>query len=173
MTGIWIPTPARDEDDERVKDVFAHYGLAMYKVAILEVNLVQAFAVSNIRDAKETQTLIRDPWVTGYKTRLVDLIAFVGEQPDSNAELITELEKCRSRRNALAHSYWRDHDVEFCSRAGQERMTAALQEDVELFTAATKHLEDSVLTPLHRKLGYTPEMFDAEFRRLYREATGE
>jgi len=52
-------------------------------------------------------------------------------------------------------------------------MIEALQADEELFQRSRKRLNEVVTAPLHQRLGFTPEMFDAEFKRIYRKVTEE
>ena len=66
-----------DPEGEHIKTTFARYAAAMYCAALLEEDLVQAFAVSKIVEAKDAETLIRDPWNQGYKRKLHELITHV------------------------------------------------------------------------------------------------
>ncbi|MEU3718576.1 hypothetical protein [Streptomyces californicus] len=170
MTSLWIPgSDSVDDADERVKTVFAKYGLAMYQAALLEVELVHAFALHKIIDAKGAAKLIADPWHTGYKKKLVELISHVEGQASSDPGLVDDLTECRKRRNCLAHSYWRDHDLQFASPSGQIELIRNLDADVEFIQAVRARLNAVVHEPAHRELGFTQDMFDAEFRRLYGE----
>ncbi|MGW6714407.1 hypothetical protein ACWF9X_15965 [Streptomyces globisporus] len=53
-------------------------------------------------------------------------------------------------------------------------MIRGLEADIEFFQTVRDRLNEVVVAdPVHQQLGFTPEQFDAEFRRLYREADGE
>ncbi|MGQ4484316.1 hypothetical protein ACN6LM_002644 [Streptomyces sp. SAS_281] len=174
MTSLWVPgSDSVDDADERVKTVFATYGLAMYQAALLEVELVHAFALHKIIDAKSAAKLIADPWHSGYKKKLFELIRHVEGQSPSDPDLVEDLTECRKRRNWLAHSYWREHDLHFVSPSGQTEMIRNLDADVEFIQGVRARLSTVVHEPAHQDLGFTQGMFDAEFRRLYSEAGGE
>ncbi|MER7784331.1 hypothetical protein ACWD44_06970 [Streptomyces albidoflavus] len=173
MTSLWVPESANDEANERAKTVYATYGVAMYLAACLEADLVHAFALHKILDAKESAELIADPWHAGYKKNLVKLISHVEDRSPTDPKLVDDLTECRKRRNLLAHSYWRDHDEDLCSKAGELKMIRGLEADIEFFQAVRDRLNEVVADPAHQQLGFTPEQFDAEFRRLYRKANGE
>ncbi|MFE4373920.1 hypothetical protein ACFRMN_37960 [Streptomyces sp. NPDC056835] len=52
-------------------------------------------------------------------------------------------------------------------------MIRNLDADVEVIQGVRARLSAVVHEPAHQELGFTEDMFDAEFRRLYGEAGGE
>jgi hypothetical protein len=174
MSDIWVPTLqviGGDDEGEHVKTTFAYYGAAMYRAGVLEHVLVNALAATKIIEAREqAEVLMRDPWVQGFKKTLEKLIAHIGQQSAADQQLIDDLTECRTRRNYLAHAFWRDHAEEFCSYAGREAMITKLESHGALFEKTDKRLAEVVLDPLRDQLDIPKDTFDATFDRMYREA---
>jgi hypothetical protein len=113
-------------------------------------------------------------WVQGFKKgfhkTLTQLLFRLDQQTASDQQLIDDLDEARKRRNYLAHAFWRDHGAAIVSRVGREGVIRKLEADEAFFREVRERLS-AVSDRYHEQLGFTQDMFDEEFRQLYREAT--
>jgi hypothetical protein len=115
-------------ENERIRDVFAHYGLAMYLAQNLERGLSMVLALSG-----ETSHITAWDYdarlAENYQSTFGELVSkFLALPLAASSGLIQRLEQARDHRNDLAHQYFWDHAIEFASPEGQEAMLTRLRQ---------------------------------------------
>jgi len=168
------------DKSEHCKEVYAHFGLAMYHAQCVEQSIVGLITFFHFFPENLSKATSQEEWERSYDSfdgtisaktmgqlvrSLVDLGAVDGS---IEAKLRTALAK----RNWLAHRFFVDHALDFVSVAGRAHMIVELQECWELFS----EIED-VLIPitysLCEKYGLTQERLKATEREMYERANGD
>ena len=134
-------------EDEEVKEVYAHYGLAMYLAQCVEKGLALVLACrdgsQNIHRYAFDERLDEKLGVTyGTLARRYTEIA-----PSQEKNLADRLLESVEPRNWLAHRYFGDRAVEFDLHAGRRKMIGEFQRLIDTF----EELDDEV-TRLTQKL---------------------
>jgi hypothetical protein len=131
-----------DPESEQIREVYAYYGLAMYQAQCLErelsILLASQYGAENI-----------DRWI--YQERLGEnfdstfgILAnkFIEFSKGRDLTLASEIKSAVRARNLLAHHYFWEHAVEFCSTEGRRRMLAELQSLIDRFEILDKQVSD-------------------------------
>jgi hypothetical protein len=115
-------------DDELVKEVFAHYGLAAYLAHVLERSLVNALStVYGPGPTRLTPTELERRFEDLSKKGLGALGGVLSEAGLSGP-VVARVQAALQDRNRLAHQFFWDHAADFISVEGCERMLADLEE---------------------------------------------
>lgn len=162
-----------EEDDdhdanEQTKDVYAHFGLAMYFAQVLEYAVVNSMVIGRMRDRDTISRADIDAFREAQFERtlgqiLRELRRHIDVPPDVEPTLRTALK----RRNWLAHHYFRERSVEFMSADGRATMLAELQEATALFRAADESL-DQLTRGIREKYGIDDAAIEREMNELIR-----
>ncbi|WP_312954222.1 hypothetical protein [Atlantibacter hermannii] len=162
---------------EHCKEVYAYFGLAMYRAQCVEQSIVQLLIFFDFFIKNVPAFSTRDKWEEGFdrfdkelseKTmgQLLNLIRKL-EILDKDIEVI--LSTALKKRNWLAHSFFVEHALDFISENGRNNMIKELDNSIVLFNA----IED-ILNPISHnaalKYGLTDEVLD-EVEREMREST--
>lgn len=154
-----MPHEPTTEHDRLTRDVYAHYGLALYLAQCLEHQLVNALIYgkhlpSVVGYAKAKGPLTRadfdhrfdlftdaqfDETMGGLITRLRET-----RKLPNNFD-IKDLISARDMRNLLAHRYFRERADDFISIVGMQSMLAELQEAQKLFDRVDTAVTDACL----------------------------
>jgi hypothetical protein len=165
-----------NDEGEHVKEVFAHFGLALYQAQVLEHGIVNALVILDLIPSKRHLVRSRKEWeqtVDGFMDRnfentmgrmLGALREVAGEQP----ELDRLLREALRRRNWLSHRYFRERAVEFTNEKGREGMIAEIDECRLSFEAADKYLA-IIVKPLWAASGITEELLEQAYREMLSE----
>jgi hypothetical protein len=152
------------EADEHVKEVYAHFGLAIYLAQVLEHGLAVAFLYLDLMPASIGKIRSREEWMSRmdafmdrhFETTLGKMIRNLAVVTSVPSDLEQLLKLALEKRNWLVHDYFRERAEAFMSESGRERMLHELVEAQELFSAADERLGD-VVKPMRLKLGFTDE----------------
>jgi hypothetical protein len=149
------------ERDDLVREVYAHFGLALYKAQVLEHGLTNAMMYASK--------------AAGRLPTLADFDAFLGDKFDRTlGALIKELrnhisvdpvlegllQAALKQRNWLAHHYFRERSEIFISDRGCVSMIAELETAQDLFKRAEVTLDDAV-RHLADRIGVTKDKLNA------------
>lgn len=123
-----------DPESEQIRDVYAHYGLAMYLAQNVERGLSMALALHG-------QATHMTAWdfdarlAENYQATFGELVSkFLASSAAASSELTGRLQRANDLRNDLAHQYFWYRAIQFASPEGQLAMIAELrqiQEDFE------------------------------------------
>ena len=145
--------------DEHVKEVYSHFGLAIYLAQVLEHAIVNALVYCDLfpnRKPSHTRVdfdLFMDKNFAKTMGQIINNFRqFVSIPPDLESLLIEALNK----RNWLVHRYFRERAKEFIKEEGREKMLVELLEAQALFKKAD-HVLGEVTRPLRERFGFTDE----------------
>jgi len=131
-------------DDELVKEVFAHFGLAVYLAQALEHSLLNALTtVYGPGPTKLTQAELEKRFENlnaRTLTALVDTLRDAGLP----AELMPTVRTALEDRNRLAHEFFWAHALDFASAEGCRRLLAELLEMQQRLSDCTGRVEAEV-----------------------------
>jgi len=161
------------DEGEHVKEVYARFGLAVYSAQVLEHGLVNALVILDLIPSRRHLARSHDEWgaeVDAFMDRHFDatmgrMIKNLREVTQVDADLEHLLREALSKRNWLAHDFFRERATEFVSPAGREQMLREVDECRDFFKAADERL-DAIVGPLRRNAGLTDELLEREYRRL-------
>jgi len=155
-----------DYDDEQTRDVYAHYGLAMYLAQTLEHGIVNALVILRLPEKDKYTRQDIDEFMEGrFQKTLGVLLKHLKSEVALPPDLESVLTEALNRRNYLAHHYFREKAESFVTRSGRVQMLQELQADQQLFESADEQL-GKVLTPFRVKHGITDSVYKAEYMHM-------
>lgn len=157
------------DDDARVKEVFARFGLTAYKAQVFDHGLVNLVAFARGSEIIHRATEIDALFVELFRKTTGALVNTISKE---NRLGPADLETCRravSERNRLIHHFFRDHAEDFISAAGQQIMINDLAE-IALLLDAAETACSRVTLEVGKARGLTAELVNQEFNRLMERA---
>lgn len=165
---------------EQCKEVYAHYGLAMYRAQCVEQSIVQLLIFFDFFPQKVPHYTSNEQWETDFDSFTGDLSSKTMGQLikklrdlnalDANGD--AKLSDALKKRNRLAHSFFVDHALAFLSEEGR----LAMVKELEACTSYFNEVED-ILNPityaLCEKYGLTKEKLRDIELQLFTEANGD
>ena len=153
-----------DDKNEHVKNVYAHFGLAMYFVQVLEHALANTMVSAELLPRRTERPVPKKEWEAEfdafmneqYQQTLGRLIRALKNGTSVPSDLEGLLTEALEKRNYLTHHYFRERAEAFMSWEGREKMIEELQGAQKLFTDADARLT-AVERPLREKYGLTDE----------------
>jgi hypothetical protein len=161
----WKPD-VLDQHSEHVREVYAHFGLAVYAAQVLEHGLVNFVVVSRTVGAAFADLDARD----GFETELFratmgrQLRHALAEAPIADAD-VELLQAALRTRNFLVHAYFRERAADMLSMNGRNRMLVELDRMRDELGAADASL-GAVTLALMGQAGLTRDMLEAELARM-------
>lgn len=187
-----------DSTSEECKDVYAHFGLAMYMAQCVEQSIIQLLIFLDFFENNVAAWESEGKWSKDFELfekaiskktmgRLMGNLKGI----DSFSHLLDDnleglLDEALDKRNWLAHAYFSDRATHFVNSSGREEMIAELKAIRGLF----KHIEDQlnpITYALSEKYGLTEkfiseltqklteigisEVSDEDFKRLIKEVS--
>lgn len=149
------------ERDDLVRDVYAHFGVAIYKAQVLEHGLANAMTYASKAAGRLSTLPDFDAFIESkFEKTLGALIADLKRHVQIDSTLESTLKAALTKRNWLAHHYFRERSEAFMSDEGCNDMISELEAATDLFDRADKAL-DVVSKPLAAKIGVTDDLIDA------------
>lgn len=166
-----------DEESEHVKEVYARFGFAVYQAQVLEHGIVNALVLLDLIPSRRHLARSAEEWGSAVdnfmsrnfeKTmgRMIKDLKTVASVPGDLEEMLTI---ALTKRNWLAHDFFREHAEDFMNASGRDRMIAEAGQCREIFVAADQRLFE-VTTPLRIASGLTDEMLAKEYNSMRAEA---
>ena len=157
-------TSTLSDPDEHVKEVYAHFGLAMYLAQCIEHAIVLLLVYTDliprwtkrISSLKQWQDEFDLFMYLHFEQTLGRLLNNLRTKMPVPSNLEQLLVKSLKKRNWLAHDYFRERAVDFMSKVGRDGMIQELQGAQELFTQTEKAL-DAVVRPIRERQGLTDD----------------
>ncbi|MCO7255851.1 hypothetical protein KSI86_16975 [Dickeya oryzae] len=165
------------DTSEHCKEVYAYFGLAMYRAQCVEQSIVQLLIFFDFFIKNVPAFSTRDKWEEGFdrfdkelseKTmgQLLNLIRKL-EILDKDIEVI--LSTALKKRNWLAHSFFFEHALDFISENGRNNMIKELNNSIDVFNSV-----EDILNPISHnaalKYGLTDEVLDEIERKICESA---
>jgi hypothetical protein len=129
-----------DADSEQIREVYAFFGLAMNKAQNLEEGLAMFIAVfgdSKLMTAWDYDARFAESFESTFGTLVTK---FAELSRPNHEELNEQLKKAADDRNFLAHHYFWDRTVQFCSFEGRAQMIEELLRMGNRFESLDKEL---------------------------------
>jgi len=156
--------------DDLVRETYAHFGLAMYNAQVLEHGIVNAMVVARMPERdKITRSGIDAFMNRQFDSTLGQLVRELQRYVEVPNDLEESLRKALSRRNWLAHDYFRERAEDFVTDAGCHRMIEELGVAQRLFQGVDEKLT-GLVRPIREKFGLTDEAIVAESQALMAKA---
>ncbi|MFF8505857.1 hypothetical protein ACF07L_35165 [Streptomyces anulatus] len=150
-----LDSPDDDTNDE--KTAYAFFGLALYRAAVLERNVIQHVVELEIaRAVAEGRVLTKDPYEQAAKRPLKENIRKITPFIASDKGLAEELLTAADRRNHLAHKFWFENVDDVFADGPRRRLIAKLKNDIETFGALARRVDVFSDASLEKSFGVTP-----------------
>ena len=144
---------------EALKEVFAWFGACMYHGQVIEVGLGSLLAALETATSKAPTRATFDAFQAKYeKKTLGTLIGKLSGHAILSSDLAEALEHAKTKRNYLAHHYFREHFLELQTNTGCRRLTEELQALCQDFIAIADKDEELLISVL-AKMGVEPREF--------------
>lgn len=165
---------------EQCKEVYAHFGLAMYRAQCVEQSIIQLLIFFYFFPEHAPSFNSKEQWETNFDAFTGDLSSktmgqLIKKLRDIQAiddEADSKLRSALKKRNWLAHSFFVDHALTFLSEEGRLKMV----QELETCTAYFNEIEE-ILNPiaysLGEKYGLTQEKLREIEIQLFKEANGD
>lgn len=119
-----------DYDEEQTRDLYAHYGLAIYLAQILEHGIVNALVILRLPEKNKYNRQEIDEFMAGrFEKTFGALIKHLRSEAALSQNLELHLFQALNRRNCLAHNYFREKAEQFVTGSGRDEMLHELQND--------------------------------------------
>jgi hypothetical protein len=145
-------------ESQRIRDVYAHYGLAMYLAQNVERGLSMVLAL-------EGQGPHMTAWdydarlAENYRSTFGGLVSkFIASPMAASSSLIPRLQRANDQRNDLAHQYFWDRAIQFAASDSQAEMIAELKQMEAEFTSLDDDLGE-IVNSLIRDRGQDVDSF--------------
>ena len=151
------------DENEHVREVYAHYGLAMYLAQCLEKSICILLSVETTNPKTMTKNdydrIVKDYLTKTFGTTLKKLNKII-EIPDKLEEI---LKKSVEKRNWLAHNYFWDRASHFNREDGKNYMIKELLEMIDFFEKLDNKISEINTNWIH-KLGISEEWIEEQMK---------
>lgn len=169
LESIW---DAGDPESALIREVYARYGLTMYMAQVLEHAVVNALLVLRFLPKRPDHNS-NESWESAfddfYGRELGKTFGTTLKTLDGlsilTPELISKLRAAKSTRDRLAHSFFRDRDLQFFTQSGRVSMIDDCEAAIAEFEAADGELE-AFCAPFRLRFGITDEWIEQMVREL-------
>lgn len=129
------PTPPKPDYDDP-KELYAFFGLAFYKTNVLEHGILN-LAVALLAQGNLGITVgdVSQLYESFDKKTFGQVLSVAKDRYKFTDEFLAELEKALRYRNYLAHSFFREHDIDLMSATGRKNM---IDELIQIWTHLAK-----------------------------------
>jgi hypothetical protein len=145
MGSPWSDEVPRDDslDDENyhLREVYAHFGVAVYQAQVLEHGVVNLLSQTEIMKEATSQAEY-DKLVAVSLTRTLGFLAKrLGSVLATDETLLGDLREAIERRNYLVHRYWRERVQLTHTARGRNRIIEELDSISDHFASIDQRLE--------------------------------
>jgi hypothetical protein len=163
-----------DDEDYQVREVYAQFGLTVYKAQVLEKGIVnvttfgEAVAMGE-RDPDRFAVLYDSLWDANFQLTLGPLLKKFRRVVDDDHKLAAELSAALKTRNRLAHTFFWEHAEDMMSFAGREAMLSELLLNLGQFHALDERVDGIMHDRLVTIAGWTPQQISREIQTKMHE----
>lgn len=154
-----------DPESEQIRDVYAHFGLAVYWGQCVEQSIFKYLVFFDHFPKAISNYTTSETWIKEFDSyeqrqmsqtmgKLIKRLKEVGEQTST---IENSLSNVLRLRNWLAHGYFSDRAVEFTMSGGRVDMISELEEMKNQFQLCTKDL-DAITLPVMQKFGFNDDI---------------
>lgn len=165
---------------EQCREVYAHFGLAMYRAQCVEQSIIQLLIFFGFFPKHVPNFTSKEQWVADFDYFTGDLSLktmgqLIKQLRDLNAidaEGDAKLSDALKKRNWLAHSFFVDHALTFLSEKGRWEMVQELENCTTYFNEVEEIL-NPIACNLGEKYGLTKERLREIELQLFKDANGD
>ena len=169
-----------DRKSEHCREVYAHFGLAIYASQCLEQAMIHLIvfldhfpaATANYRSKDIWEEEFDDFFKTETNRTMGQLLGRLQKLGLPYEELNCQLKNALVKRNWLAHSYFSERAMEFLSEKGRNDMISELYEITEYFGSVDAGIT-KVFRDIAKKYGLTDEIFEKMMSEISAEAESD
>lgn len=160
-----IPKPNYEDP----KEIYAFFGLAYYKTAVLEQGVLNlAVALLATETPGITIGEVDKLYESFNKRTFGQVISTARQRFDFPADLEADLEKALLQRNYLAHRFFVDHDIDLQFPGGRRQMIDDLVKVLRHLQSVDARMDDLWLSAW-KSLGITKEWLEEKMRGFSRK----
>ena len=166
--------------DDEAKELYAHFGLAIYCSSVLEHGVANAIFVLELLERRggaktrqEWEALVDKHFEESFaKTlgKLINQLSRYHERSPALADIVADLERCVAERNFLAHRFWRERAAYWLTANGRASMVHRLEKARDLFAETDKKL-DAAIQPFSERYGLTADAARYEMELIKQDAS--
>lgn len=131
-----------DDESYQNREIYTQFGLAMYSMQILEHGLVNVLtAVTTAKHPGATTKEFDEAFEINLAQTMGRLMKGLRPFLQDDLKLIEDLVSVLALRNRMAHSFFRDHAVDFFSYNGREMMLAEIIAAHHAFESMTRRID--------------------------------
>lgn len=157
---------------EHCKEVYAYFGLAMFRAQCVEQSIIQLLIFLVFFKENATKISSVEKWALEFdnfdktlsKKTMGHLLGALRELGVLNEVIENTLLKALTKRNWLAHGYFVDRAIEFLSKSGRNQMIGELEDIIELFNLAEDYLQ-----PISKKIALQYGLTDDKLEEMKKE----
>ena len=165
------------DKSEHCKEVYAYYGLAMYRAQCVEQSIIQLLIFCDLYEKEANSKHTQEEWEAKFDTfdqevsdkTMGRLIGHLKSLNVLQATTESLLAKALKERNFLAHSYFQAKAIDFMNESGRNKMVTGLEKSIELFNQVEDILEPITMS-VAAKYGLTKEVLADIQKQLLKEA---
>lgn len=162
-----------DEYGDQVKEVFAHFGLAIYQAQCLEHGIVNALVYLDLipnergkaKSAAEWEARVDLFMDSKFELTLGRMIRSLAQTTGVAPDLQQQLTAVLAKRNWLVHDYFRERAETFMTATGMTSMISELESVHAEILEADRRL-DAAVKPAREATGLTDSVLDATCREM-------
>lgn len=163
-----------DDEDYQVREVYAQFGLTVYKAQVLEKGIVNVTTFAEAvatgeRDPDRFAALYDSLWDSNFQLTLGPLLKKFRRVVDGDHRLAADLSDALKVRNRLAHTFFWEHAEGMMSFTGREEMLSELLLHLERFRALDERVDGITHDRLVTVARWTPERISHEIEAKMRE----
>jgi len=155
------------DTSEHCKEVYAYFGLAMYRAQCVEKSIVQLLIFLDFFKENAPKFSTSEKWEEDFdrfdemlsKKTMGNLLSSIKKLSVLDDDIENTLSLALKKRNWLAHAYFVDHALDFINESGRNKMITELEKVIELF-----NLVENILQPISSsaalKYGLTDEILE-------------
>lgn len=161
------------EESDQVRDVYAHFGLAIYLAQCIEQSIFQHLLFLDHFPKAIASYTTREAWVSSFDEfesrqlsqtmgKLISRLREVG-QPTESIE--AQLSQALKQRNWLVHGYFSERAVEFTQPSGCQSMIVELEAIQSLFLKSAEQI-DALTMLVAKRYGLSEERLAEMIERM-------
>lgn len=164
-------------DEDEIRDVYAHFGLAVYVANVLEQAIINCLTLSrlvgampNVSSAAEWERIHDEEDRLSSALPMGRLIARLRDKLSISDKLSEKLSAALANRNWLVHKFFHARADSFFSSEGRGLMVRELEQIREQFSSAEAALEEETID-IRLKLGISDEKIEEIFSEMVSKAS--
>ena len=153
------------DDGSRQKEVYARFGLAVFKAQVFDHALVNLLMVTGVIDQQVSAEQIDQFFEDLFKKTTGGLVTNASNQSRLDVEDLATCRAAVAGRNRLIHQFFREHSDNFMTSRGQQLMLDDLGEIADLIQRADDACHRVMMT-IGKPYGFTAELVDQHLQEM-------